>query len=360
MQLTNRCGRWRLIRLCAIGFALGVIAQAAQPIYIGLDTNPPPKEGVSDAAKRKWFAKGLRAGVTQVSLAPTWNSVEKIPGKYNFDDIDYQAKLAKENNLPIYLNIRIIDTNNRALPTPYAKWDFDDPRLVERLINLIHAIAPRVKGQVHWISIGNEVDSYFASHGNEIAAYRKLMDDVIGTVHSSFPRALFTVNFTFNGLDQINKKYQPITEITDFTSLTYYPMNPDFTFRDPNDVAGDFAKMFEAAHGKRIFFQELGYASSTRVNSSEEKQARFMDNVLHTLGKYRGQTIAAHFVWMSDIPLSLVNMFGEYYKLPNSDKFKAFLASLGYFNRDGRPKQAWSVFEREAGALSHPKTAEVR
>ena len=341
-------------------FVLRMVSGAAQPIYIGLDTNPPPSEGDSPAAKRKWFEKGLRAGVTTVSLSPIWKDVEKTAGSFDFGDLDFQAKLAREHSLPVYLNIRIVDTNNSALPTPYASWKFDDPRLAKRLIELMHALAPRVEGQVQWISIGNEVDSYFSAHGDEIAPYRRLLDSVMPAVRSSFPKALFTVNCTSHGVDQINKELRPITEITEFTSLTYYPINPDFTFRDPSDVPGDFAKMFEAARGKRVFFQEVGYASSERVNSSEEKQARFMKNVLEALGQHRGQAIAAHFVWMSDIPLSLVDMFGSYYKLPNSDRFKAFLASLGYFDREGRPKQAWAVFERDAAALSHGEAARTR
>jgi hypothetical protein len=348
------------VPFCAALIAIGLEAQAAQPIYIGLDTNPPPSEGAGEAAKRKWFNKGVHAGMSTVSLSPTWNTVEKTAGKYEFGDLDFQAKLARENNLPVYLNIRIIDTNNRALPAPYATWNFDDPRLQKRLIDLIQAIGPRVRGQVKWVSIGNEVDSYFSSHGNEIPAYCRLLDGVMSTVRSSFPGALFTVNFTFAGLDQMNREMRPITDKVEFTSLTYYPMNPDFKFRDPKDVPGDFAKMFAAARGKKVFFQELGYASSDRVNSSEEKQARFMSGVLSTLAEHRGQAIAAHFVWMSDIPLSMVEMFGSYYKLPNSDKFKAFLASLGYFDRAGKAKQAWGVFEREAGALSRVEAAPAR
>ena len=44
----------------------------------------------------------------------------------------------------------------------------------------------------------------------------------------------------------------------------------------------------------------------------------------------------------------------EHSRLPNSDKFKAFLASLGYFDREGHPRPGWAVFESEAGMLSHP------
>jgi len=335
-------------------FTLAAGIAAAQPVYIGLDTNPPPSEGTSAAAKRTWFEKGLRAGVSTVSLSPIWKDVEKTPGVWDFGDLDFNAKLAGEHNLPVYLNIRIIDTNNSAVPAAYASWSFDDQRLSRKLIDLIHAIAPRVAGQVRWVSIGNEVDPYFSAHPGQVAAYRRLLQAVLPTVRSSFPGALFTVNFTFHGIGQMNGTLRPISELTEFTSLTYYPSNPDFTFRDPSEVPSDFAKMYAAAHGKRVFFQELGYASSEVCQSSGEQQARWMKAVLDTLAQHRAQTVAAHFVWMSDIPLSLVDQFGQYYKLPNSDKFKGFLASLGYFDREGHPKPAWAVFERKAIALSHP------
>src|SRR5579871_3151148 len=177
---------FRSVRLSLIFlFVLHVVPGAVQPIYIGLDTNPPPSEGSSEAAKRKWFEKGLQAGTTTISLSPIWKDVEKASGKYEFGDLDFQAKLAREHGMAVYLNIRIIDTNNRALPAPYASWKFDDPRLTKRLIDLMHALAPRVDGQVQWISIGNEVDSYFSAHGDEIAAYRRLLDSVMPTVRSS-------------------------------------------------------------------------------------------------------------------------------------------------------------------------------
>ena len=84
------------VRLTLISlFVLRVVSGAVQPIYIGLDTNPPPSEGGSEAAKRKWFEKGLRAGTTTVSLSPIWKDVEKTAGKYDFGDLDFQAKLAR-------------------------------------------------------------------------------------------------------------------------------------------------------------------------------------------------------------------------------------------------------------------------
>ena len=87
------------------------------------------------------------------------------------------------------------------------------------------------------------------------------------------------------------------------------------------------------------------------MNSSEEIQARFLENVFTTLKENRERVLAANILWMSDIAQSLVDQFGEYYKLPNSENFKAFLGTLGLSDRNGKPKAAWSVFQREALSL---------
>jgi hypothetical protein len=60
------------------------------------------------------------------------------------------------------------------------------------------------------------------------------------------------------------------------------------------------------------------------------------------------------YLFMSDLPNALVQSFGEYYKQPGSDKFKAFLATLGLFDGAGNPKLGWEVFERNARVLSSP------
>lgn len=355
MSNPNGASRPRLLLfLLFLVFSTAGLAAGAAPVLIGLDTNPPPSEHYSPATLRKWFKIGVDAGMDQVSISPIWKYVEKTPGHYNLSDEEHQSQLASDFNLPIYLNIRIIDTNNNGVPAAYAKWSFADPRLAQKLEDLIHALASHLHGDIRWVSVGNEVDDYFKSHQDQIAAYRTLLDRIRPTLKEAFPKAQFTVNFTFGGLAGLHKEFKPITDAVDFYSFTYYPMHGDFTFRNPGVANGDIHKMVEAAGNHKVFFQEIGYSSSKVVASSQAQQAQFLKNVFAALREYRSHIIAAHFVWMSDIALSLVNHFGEYYKLPNSDKFKAFLASLGYFQRDGKPKAAWKVFEQEAPKMAHP------
>jgi len=109
--------------------------------------------------------------------------------------------------------------------------------------------------------------------------------------------------------------------------------------------------MIHAAGPKPVMFQELGYASSGRVNSSEEKQARFVQVAFEMLRQNRGRVCAATFTWMSDLPQPVVDQLGQYYRMANSDRFKAYIGSLGMFDRNGRPKAVWAQFQHEAKSL---------
>ena len=326
-------------------------AKSTSRILIGLDSNPTATEGYGDQAKLNRARMAVEAGVSLMYIHPKWTEVESPAGKLSFTEVDFQTRLAEQHNLPVYVNLRVIDTSQRAIPGPYASWKFSDPRMSDKLKAILRALAPRLKGRVQWVAIGNESDGYFNTHKNEIADYATLIRNVMGTVRELFPGAAFSVNFTHNAVGQLEQLYSPLVSQMGFYSFTYYPLNPDFTFRDPSVVFADIDAMVSAAKGKPVLFQEFGYPSSGAVSSSEDKQASFVENVFASLRRHRDQIIGANFVWMSDLPESVVNDLGSYYKLSNSDKFKAFLGSLGYWDRSGRPKKAWQTFQREAAGM---------
>jgi hypothetical protein len=327
------------------------VNRAGAQVLLGLDANPAPNEGYGSESMRKRFLMAVETGTTYTSFLPKWDELEPSAGRYRFDDLDQRVRFADENHLPISLNIRVVDGDHRAMPSRYQGWKFDDPKLTRALTDLLKAVGPRVHGRVKWIALGNEVDHYFEGHRNEIGPYAKLLDNVIGAVRDQFPGAQFTINFSDQHVADLNGRYAPITSKVEFFSFNYYPVNSDFTMRPP-DVAGpEMLRMIQSAGNKQVMFQELGYASSPLLNSSEEKQAQFVANAFEVLRQNRGRVIAATFNWMSDLPQSVVDSLGQYYKLANSDRFKAFLGTLGLFDRNGRPKPAWQEFQRQARTL---------
>lgn len=336
-----------LLLLCMLTVLVGKGISGEHDVLIGLYTDPPATAAHTPAALRKWFKVSVDAGVTTVPIGSLWSQIEKIPGDYSFGSLEFQSQLASEFRLPIYLNIKIINTDNSGVPAAYAGWSFNDPRMAAKLEDLIRALAPHLHGEVKWVSIGNEVNVYLSQHPDQIAGYAKLMERIKPTLRQVFPGAQFTVNFTFSGLAGFQKQFKPIINTADFISLTYYPLGRDFVYRDPGVVRRDIQKMVKAAGRKKLFLQEVGYSSATRINGSEEKQAQFVRNVFAALREFQSHIIAADFLCMSDLPPAVVDHYAAYYRL-HDENFKAYLGTLGYFNIEGKPKPAWKVFEDEA------------
>ena len=147
-----------------------------------------------------------------------------------------------------------------------------------------------------------------------------------------------------------------MTDLVDFFSVTYYPLGADFSMRSPSKAKEDIGNILGAARGKQVFFQEVGYASASRLKSSEKAQAQFIDVVIDELER-DSRIIAMNFIWMSDLPDSVLDNLVRYYDAESSANFRAFLGTLGYFDKDGRPKQAWQTFKERVSRISAPDQA---
>jgi hypothetical protein len=322
---------------------------SGQGTLIGIDYNPTPQEGFEEPSKRRAFKRAVDAGLTYFKAMPTWSALEPRPGEYNFEEIDFAAGLAEEYDLPLYVNVRVIDTGNKSVPSAYAKLPFDDDRTVKALTAALQAAGRRARGRVRWLAIGNEVDSYLKSRDREIEQYARMFERVKGPASDAFGGAQVTVNVTADAVREFSRKFGPITRLGDYASFTYYPLNINFTMRDPSQAMGHVNDIMDAAGSQRVMFQEIGYASAERLGSSLEKQAQFYRNVFAALEKHGDRVIGANFLFMSDLPPKTVEELGDYYKLPFfKDNFKAYLGTLGLFDQQGRPKPAWDVFREQA------------
>lgn len=326
-------------------------SRTSRSVLIGVDPNPPANATIDDAARRRSFRTALDAGMNFHYILPNWNSIERSAGRFDFADVDLHVSMAEQAKVPIALNIRVLDAGQRAMPKEYQGWNLDDNRMVEKLNALLRAAAPRFKGRVRWITLGNEVDSYFNAHRDDIARYARLIERVTPTVRDVFPGAPLSVNFTSGAASQMDR-YRSIVDRIDIVSFSYYPLNADFSMKAPSVAGEDIGRMVEAAGSRDVLFQEIGYASAERLNSSQAKQAEFLEHVFAALRTHADKIVHARILFMSDLPQSVVDTLASYYKAPNSENFKAYLETLGLFDQRGRPKQAWRVFEREARALS--------
>jgi hypothetical protein len=317
-------------------------------LLVGLAENPPANEQPSPEVEEKWYGKAVAAGISMQQITPKWDEMERSDGTYDFHELDLRGAIAKKFGLPVYLSVRIIDTLARSMPAQYKEWRFNDPRMTAKLTALLQAMRSHTAADVRWIAIGNEVDPYFLKHPDEVNSYRQLIQNLTPVVKKLFPGVVVAVNFRFDALGQLSKELKPIYDVSEILSVTYYPLNLDFTVRSTASIQADFKTILAAASGKPIMFQEVGYPSSELLGSSPAKQAQFLQIFFDTLRAHPSNVIGMTYLFMSDFSQALVDSFGKYYDQPDNTKFKAFLATLGLFDREANPKPAWNVFVQNA------------
>jgi hypothetical protein len=318
-------------------------ANAALP-KIGLSLNLLAGESGNGAIEAH-FLQARQAGVSIVYISPKWNEIETAAHVFSFASVDGDVDRAVRSQLPVVCDFRVIDTNRRSMPADLQNRNFDDAEMRTRLLAALDALVPHLRGRAQWVMIGNEIDPYFREHRKEIAAYSRLFAEGSRHLKQLAPGVLVSATVTAGGLDEIGGALRPIYEQSDFIGLTYYPLNADFTMRAPETVNSDFDRMIAAARGKPILLQEVGYPSSPNNDSSDERQAQFIQAVFDNLRSHRSSLIAANFFLMSDFSDDWVNMFSKYYK-SNNDRFKSYLKTLGMFDDHGRAKPSWEVFTR--------------
>jgi len=319
-------------------------------IRVGLDANPFANEGYGARSVQARFRQARDAGVNLIYISQKWDEIETGREKYKLDDVEYRIGEAVQENLPAILHIRVIDTNQRAMPADLMDKPFDAEETGARLDRLLDAVLPRLEGRVKYFLVGNEIDAYFRQHPGEIQAFAKLVARAAAHIRNRVPDAQISVSTTLDGIEDAGQ-LRPILDQTAFFALTYYPISPDFLVRDPSTVDADFPRILAAAGSKPVFLQEVGCPTSATNGSSEEKQAEFFSLVLDRVAGDPGRFIGANFTFMSDFSDALVKSFTVYYRMPGADRFASFLKTLGMFDDRGRPKKAWAVFESKVRSL---------
>ena len=277
-----------------------------------------------------------------------WNELEPKTGQYDFSGLDFNVATAKRLGIPICYTLRIIETVDRAVPGDMKNVAWDDARMMNRLDSLIDAMTPHFQGTVRWFLIGNEIDGYFGRHQNELSKYVRLYSHLAARLKQRVPGVQVASTLMFGGVGLMNGFMKPLTDQFDFVCFTYYPFKSDFTMQEPSSVFGHIDQMRQAAHGRKVVLQEIGYPSGSANGSSPARQAEFVQDVFQALRQNSDLVEAGCFWLLADLKSDVVDTLAKYYGVSNSAAFKSFLQTLGMFDGNGRPKPAWSVYQSEA------------
>ena len=297
------------------------------------------------------------AGARGAQTAAPWSSLETGTTGYTLFMVNdantyfgLNALAATYGFTSILINIPIVAIDKRTMPSDISGLAFDDPTVISRYRALIDNVAPFLNSSVKYISLGNEVDTYFNSNGGEAAAYKALIEDARAYIHTYNPNIKVGVTTTFDGFvgnasAQTKSDVASLNANMDVIILTYYPTGALFVPRDPSTVGTDMALMVATAAGKPLVMQEWGYPSSTVLLSTEQMQADFITNTF-TYWKMYGSNRIPYISFFKRRDWSTTDC-ATMTSQSAGQPFYEFMCSLGLLNNDTSPKLAYSSLTTE-------------
>src|SRR5262249_24747108 len=129
-----------------------------------------------------------------------WNKLEPSPGTFALSDLlGSVSYFADQKHDTVLVTIRTLDTTARKLPADLTTARFDDPQLRRRFHALLDTLRPHL-AHVAYLSLGNEVDVYLATHPDEWEGYTRFIREAVTYVHTILPGAKTGVTVTAGGM----------------------------------------------------------------------------------------------------------------------------------------------------------------
>lgn len=288
-------------------------------------------------------------------LRAQWNELEN--NQEFLDLIKFAPGFVKDNGYDVVqLMLVTVDTTIRTMPPSVRDLPLDSQATQDAFIALVISLFgdATFASNVDYISLGNEVDAYFSSHPDELDSYGRFLSMAVATLRSAGVTAPVGITVTEGSLvPGLSPAAQMALEHPDldFIGVTYYPMEAGFQFRDPSTADTDIDDVMEATGDARVLWQEIGYASASANNGSDQRQGDFIGRAIERITQHRDRVIGINVNWSCDLPMTdcedlATNLYLTPPGTPGRDAFVGFLCSLG-LRRSTTPitnRPAWDVF----------------
>ena len=314
---------------------------------LGLDITQSQSGTYDDA-----FNIAKSAGNEFVTLTLDWDTVETSPGVYDDTWLDVANLYYPAQGMKLALILSSADTVNDRRPADLRMLAWNDGSVVQRYKNLIdHALSRLPAVDLMLLSIGSEVDVFLGADTENWTEYTDFYNQTSAYVKNKVsPLTTVGVKTTFDGtVTNRTTLVQALNASSEAIFITYYPLNADFTVKNPNVVNADFSSLIALYPGRKILFLEAGYPSGTLCASSEELQKRFVENMFSAWDTYDDVVMAINFEWLHDLTQSQVDMYAEYFGI-SDPRFKEYLKTLGLRYSNGSEKAAFSELVMQADA----------
>ena len=331
----------------AAAAAAAPVAKGSRSLGMAVDT---AQDGDFDGA----FQRAHNGGADTTSLTVFWDDLETSSSPVTFNPAVNNLAIANAYYPPkstaVVLVIPVIDTVRRRMPPDLIGLPLNNPAVINRFKLLLDYVFTQIPDlTLAGLSIGNEVDGVLST-SSDWGDYINFYIAVSAYAHTKRPGLKVGVKATLPGLTQkqvlnlivLNSK-------TDAVFATYYPLNADFSVKDPSAVKTDVDALCGWYSGREVDFLEAGYPSGAPTHSSDAAQATFVRNMFSSWDAHAGQIRIVNFVGLTDASPQQISDYQTYYGI-SDPIFLSYLGTLGLrtWPGAGANKPAFDAFTQEA------------
>ncbi len=306
-------------------------------------------------------AKVIAAGVQFITFPVLWNQVNATGTSYDtawVQNIKDMAAVCTANSLKLSLTFWTVDVTGKHVPADLMATRFDDVphAMAARFVALLDKLF--ITENIDYtlltsVQIGNEIDGYNAGGDvnfswSDYGAFLYNIKLMISSKSYSSLKIGFTG--TLYGLNSQKAIFTAVAGAVDIIGVTYYPINPDFTVKDPSLVSPDISALVSnySTTTRPIYFQEVGYQSGPLCSSTDENQAQFVRNIFTSWDTHRDFIKAVSFLRLNDVTAASASGTAALYGLGGNTVFIEYIRTLGLVNYDGTVKPAFSALSENA------------
>jgi len=283
-----------------------------------------------------------------------WGATEKSEDDYDWVGMDYKMEISSLHGMERSIVIDIIRTNDIGdIPSDVEFTSFDDPELKERFADFAVEVLDRYGDNISYIEIGNEVDIYLANHRDEIDEFKELYGYTYDRIKDKHPDVKIGTVFAYHAAKKANATdiIEEISDVGDFNAFTLYIYNENFAFNTDMDEVPEYFDEMDEISEKPFAVVETGWSTSALLESSEEKQAEYVDEVFSILEEKKDRIEFLTWFGTNDIPDETCGLIAESFITEDIEHvkgteymkyFEAFICTEGLRTIENEPKPGWN------------------
>ena len=151
--------------------------------------------------------------------------------------------------------------------------NLSDPAFRDGYVNDARRIAERF--QPEYLSLGNEVNAYYAAYPEDFGDYISLYKEAYDAVKGVSPETKVFVVFSLNQMDALGQ-WGLISRFEGKADLVAFTTYPWKEYETPGEIPEDYYSRLAEYTDKPVAFAETGWPSDESVGASEEEQAEYL------------------------------------------------------------------------------------